>query len=272
MSASSYNDLIARLKAPTQSVPFIKGASLVTGTHWNSEWNQAGFPGVGSVPTTTGVIPDNTTVGSLGQNNKVGTEQRAYLRRFSDAGGATVTGGVLMLVDRLAHAGGLVANVATLQAFTLPALTRFTSGDNLWAGLEIYTSIGSTATTAVLAYTNTASVAKNSQPIPFGGTGFATARSVFPVSLASGDTGLIGASGVTVAITTGTAGVFGVTIFKTLGMWPVNGTLPFANAANPMSTMFPMPAVPDNACLQLLHFGAGQVSTFLTAEICFFED
>lgn len=273
MAISTFAALLAALNNPSQYGRYCKTAQIATGTGWDSEWISSGMPVAGITPTTTAVTCDRTTTGALGQGNKAGSEQRAILRRYGEGSLGVAVGGMFMLVDRLAHVGGLSGTVITAQTVSTPALTRFTSGVGVWAAAEIYVALGATATTITASYTNTVPTAgQATQPIVFGGAGFQNARRLLPLSLAAGDVGVTAVASCTVLASTALAGNFGITLFKTLGIWPTNATWPFSNTMNPMGNMLPMPAIPDNACLQLLHFGAGQVGTTLTAELGFFED
>ncbi len=273
MSVSTFAALLAEINFPSQIGRYCKSAQIATGTGWNSEWISTGLPVAATAPGTTAATCDRTTTGALGQGNKAGAEQRAILRRYGEGTSGTAVGGMFMLVDRLAQVGGLSGTTITAQTVSTPALTRFTSGAGVWAAAEIYTAVGATGTTITASYTNTTPTAGQlTQPVIFGGAGFSNARRLLPLSLAAGDVGITAVSTCTVLATTGTVGNFGITLFKTLGIWPTNATWPFSNTMNPMGNMLPMSAIPDNACLQLLHFGAGQVGSTLTAEIGFFED
>lgn len=272
MSVSTFVDFLQKLRCPSQVPPFAKTGQIAAGTHWNSEWIQAGIPAAASTPGAAAIC-DRTTTGALGQNNKGGTEQRAWLRKFRQGASGLSTQGAIMLVDRLAHVGGLSGIVTTAQTVGFPALTRYTSGAGVWAAIEVYTAIGATGTTATISYTNTVPTAGRTSPaIVVGGTGFQNARTILPFGYASGDTGITAVASVTLAATTGTAGNFGVTLFKTLGWWPVNNSTPYQSRGTPVDLPGHVPAIPDDACLQFLHFGTGQTTTHLTAQLGFFED
>lgn len=273
MSVATLAALITKLRNPTQSPLYVKNGLAATGSHLNSGWIQPGNPSAGSIPGTTAAICDSSLAGALGQSNKAGTEQRAWLRRFASGGSATNLQGALLLVDRLAHVGGLSGIVTTPQTVGFPALTRSTSGIRCWAAAEIYTNVGSTGTTASISYTNTVPTAGQVSPsIVFGGTGFSNAQSLLPFGYASGDVGVTAVASITLAGTTGSAGNFGVSLFNTLGWWPLTNSSPYGCRGIPVDLPASMPAIPDNACLQLLHFANGQITTIITAQMAFFED
>jgi len=279
MSVSTLAALFSKLASPTQEIRHLaSGSSPAQNTQTCpivSEWITASrAPTAGSTPGAAATC-DRTTAGALGQFNKAGTEQRAWLRRFDIAYATGTQGtGMFMLVDRLAHVGGLSGTVTTAQTVGFPALTRFTSGVGVWAGVEIYTGVGATGTTLTASYTNTVPTAgQTSQPIAFGGTGLNNIRRILPISLAAGDLGVTAMASVTVLATTGTAGNFGVTLFKTLGAWPAVSVLPYLLNGAPLPYFGAMPAIPDNACLQLLYTGQnGPSSNTNVAVVDFFED
>lgn len=272
MSVSTLKALIQKLASPSQLQPYIKLGQIATGTHWNSEWIQGGDPVAAATPSTA-AIPDRTTVGSLGQLNKGGTEQRGWLRRFGQGGGGTGVQGAFLIVDRIAHIGGLSGALNTAQTVSFPSLTRFTSGVGVWAAIEIYTAIGASATTATISYSNTVPTSGRTSPaIAVGAASFNNPRTVFPFGYASGDVGVTQVASVTLAASTGTAGSFGITLFKTLGFLPFNNTIAYPHRGTPTDLPGPMPAIPDNACLQVLHWGTGQVTTTQIAQFAFFED
>lgn len=270
MALVSLASLLTKKADPTQIMCYAKSTALVGGTHWNSSWATAGNFPVGAIPGAA-AIPTSATAGSLGQLNKAGAEQRAWLRRFNVSG---VVGGVaasIALVDRLAHMGGLDGTLTTAQTVSTPALTRFTAGADM-AAVEIYTTIGTTATTYTCSYTNQAgTAARTSIAASIGTTSFNAARSVLPIPLASGDTMVKSVETITLAASTGTAGNFGVTLYKILGVWPVNSTFVYPHTGAP-EFGYPMPAIPDNACLDLIAFGSGQSNVAVMADLVFFED
>jgi hypothetical protein len=280
MSVSTFNNLLAKLQSPTQRWPLYKLTSMPVAaaatSPLTSAWLDAGYPAAGSTPGAAS-IPTNATVGSIGQFNKAGTEQRAWLRRLDVAANAsqgTVGNSMIMLVDRLAHMGGLDGTNTSAQTVGLGSLTRYTSGVGVWAAIQIYTSIGATLTTATISYTNTVPTAGQVSPaIAIGGTGLAVGRRIMPVSIVAGDLGVTAVSTLTLAATTGTVGSFGVSLYKTLGMWPTTNALVQALSGQPVPNFGHVPVIQDNSCLELLFVSASSGSTTsLGAEFCTFED
>lgn len=173
-----------------------------------------GFVAQGAAPTTA-AVPTSATVGALGQPN-AGGGLALYPTSTSLNPGSE---GLWLLCDRLSHQGGLDGTSLIAQVTNLPtaALTRYTGGVGVWAGLEVYTTIGATPQTATAVYTNQAGTpALNTQASVIGGTGYREAGRIIPLALAAGDTGFQGVTSVLLSGSTGTAGNFGVTLFKPL--------------------------------------------------------
>lgn len=182
-----------------------------------------------------------------------------------------------VLIDRLSHQGGLSGTTTGAQTTNLPtaALTRYTSGEGVFAALEIYTTVGTTATTATVSYTNQAGTAGlTSKDFVFGGTSNRTAGTMLIIPLADGDTGVRSVESVTLAASTTTAGNFGVTLFKILD-WVPAGMLGNDQVFGPVDAFLGggglCPVVEDNACLQLVTF-ANSANPVIVTSLRFIED
>jgi hypothetical protein len=131
-------------------------------------------------------------------------------------------GGIFMIIiDALNISGGLNATVTTAQTTNLPtaALTRYTSGEGVHAGIVIHTALGGTATTATISYTNQAGTSGQTSPsFVFGGSGNQGIGQILRIPLAAGDTGVQSVESITLAATTGAAGNFGIILYKPLAM------------------------------------------------------
>lgn len=267
MALSTLAALLAAKASPTQNISTAKLGQLPTGTHWNSQWTVANPTGVAP---TTGAVPTNTTVGAIGQVNKSAGEQRAWLRKFAIGYGGIASGGVVALVDRLSHMGGLSGTGAGAQTVNTAALTRSTAGAD-FAAVEIYTDIGATGSTYTCSYTSDVGAGKTSPVATIGGAGFLTAKTMLIMPLAAGDTLVKSVESLTLSGTTGTVGNFGVTLFKVLGMLPWTSALSYQHRGDP-ELGYPMPVIPDGACLDLIVMGVGNASSMIAHDICFFED
>lgn len=279
MAQPNWTALQSKLMAPTQRIHVIKNTvnpSLGSNacSTLATTWTDAGNPSGGAAPTVAATC-DRTTAGSLGQFNKAGSDQRAWIERADVAYINSLGGGYVMLVDRLVANGGLSGIVATPQSNgAWPALPRFVSGDRVFAALEIYTAIGATLTTATLQYTNSLGVAGRVSPaIGVGGPGLQNLRRVLPFTMQSGDVGVQSVQSVTLAASTGTAGNFGVSLYKYLGMMPLsNAGFPISHPGELLPYFGPLPSIPDNACLMFLYGGLSNTSCCVGVTLDFFEN
>jgi hypothetical protein len=127
----------------------------------------------------------------------------------------------MMVVDLLNVSGGLNGTLTTPQTTNLPtaALTRYTSGEGVMAGIVVYTIIGTTQTTVTISYTNSAGVSgRTSTATIIGGGFYREVGILIPIPLQGADKGFRSIESVTLAGTTGSAGNFGVCMFKPLAM------------------------------------------------------
>lgn len=142
----------------------------------------------------------------------------AVVGGFGSSYGITVRS-LIWLADLLVHSGGMSGTVTTEQTTGLPtaALPRYTDGEGVMAALNVYSALGSTATTATLNYTNQSGTAgRTSQPLAV--LSSVSARTTLIFCLQDGDTGVRSVEGLTLAGSTGTAGNFGVLLFKPIVM------------------------------------------------------
>jgi hypothetical protein len=182
----------------------------------NASWQS--FNPTPATPTTS-VALDKNSAQSMSPIPAVSTGRLTMLGArisTSNYGAASI-----MVVDLLNVNGGLNATLTTPQTTNLPtaALTRYTSGEGVMAGIVVYTIIGTTATTVTISYTNSAGVSgRTSTATTFGGSFYREAGLLIPIPLQAGDTGIRSIESVTVTATTGTAGNFGVCLYKPLAM------------------------------------------------------
>ena len=257
MPISTYSDYLLRLTKNIHSVQVSKTVPSVTAgysfsTAWTANANAATIP-------TTATICDNTTVGALNRETLIGLSNYDWRLNSITSQNQTV-GTNFFLIDRLSHNGGLSCTSTSTQTTNLPtaALTRYTNGNNVFIGFEMYGSIvGAVATTITCSYTNqNGTPGQTSKPVLFG-----PGRIVL-ASLQDGDTGVRSVESVTLAGNTTLASTsFGITLFRVLGM-----TQPFdyyqgfygANSYNAIigGCCHFEPILPG-ACLQVLSTGIG---------------
>jgi hypothetical protein len=173
---------------------------------------------------------------------------------------SATAGQAVILADLLNISGGLSADTTSAQVLNLPtaALTRYTTGAGVVAGIVISTQIGDTATTATVDYVNQAGNAATSPAFQIGAPGYREAGRVLTVPLAPGDTGVRSVTSVTLALSTGTAGAFGVCLWKPLAMLCCN-SVDGAHVIDAVSSggfIGALAGVDANACLTILGVGA----------------
>lgn len=263
MALADWSAFLTQLgRGDAMRVPLSKAPNGVTTGRISSPW--VASPLAGTAPTTA-AVPTRATTGSYPFNSWTDPASLStYCIGGNIANEGGLVGGTIILVDRLSHQGGLSGTVTTAQTTNLPtsALTRHTSGAGVMLGLEIYTQIGTTATTVSASYTNQDGTSGQTTPlVAFGGTNLREAQRVIVLPLASGDTGVQAVASVTVTATTGTAGAFGVTLFKPITMLTIgpNGQDQF----DPFiaGNMAGLVAIEDDACLQMLFISGGNVAT-----------
>lgn len=199
---------------------------------------------------------------------------QAWLAEAVVGGGSTsgtAVRSIIWLADFLVQSGGMSGTVTTEQTTGLPtvALSRYTNGDGVMAALIVYASLGSTATTATLNYTNQSGTAgRTSQPVVVPASAAARGISVF--CLQDGDTGVRSVEGLTLAGSTGTAGNFGVLLFKPIAM--LGGTCAEGIDRAPTREMLlsggAIAEILQGACLSaLFSFVASSGTPVLTAQL-----
>jgi hypothetical protein len=246
MAIADLSTYLAKLDSPFQEGVFNRVSGTISNgsSRLHSTWTFAGDT-TGVAPTTA-AVPTRATAGALGQFNSTGT------MRLPRAEIGWSQNGILLLCDRLSHQGGLSGVTTGAQTTNLPtaALTRYTSGEGVWALLEIYTAIGTTATTFTCSYTDQANNSGHTSiAATIGSNGHNQVGRCLVVPLASGDTGVRAVANVNLVATTGTAGNFGVTLVKPLL------SLPFQVPNFPQlfdavrGNILQMPEIAPDACL-----------------------
>lgn len=246
-------------------------ASTVAG-RWTSLWRYNGSPSGASANPGAVAIPDNTTEGALKQTNPGGGRQKWIVGGWGTGGPAA---GMLMLYDRLLHVSGLSGTntgAQTVQSGTpgsrVPPLTRYTDGAGNMVLVEIYTQIGSTATTAVVNYDDQDGNASASPAFAIGGTGLREAQRLIQVPLAAGDTGVTGVADIDLVASTTTAGDFGITIAHPLITFsgPAAGVPGFTSFVQGK-----LVEVLEDACLAWAWIAQGTALPVMSASVNFVE-
>lgn len=225
-----------------------------------SGWLQSGWPAPGVAPTSAALCTD-ATVGALNRN-MLNAPSGGHLRAmcWSNWSGSAQAPS---LYDRIAHMGGLSANLNTSQTVNLSIATYTTrclsTGADVEWFIEVYAIGGATSPGAItITYTNQSGVGSRSTTIAssnFGGTAatnFPVARLIPITTLQSGDTSIQSIQSIQLTTATGTAGNIGVTAMKRItptGMHAV-GNSAFSYDWSGLG----LPSVGDDACVQMVYF------------------
>jgi len=247
---ANYDEYLAALQA-NEGANFQTTAAIGRSARLSAAWRF--FVPAPATPTTS-VATDKNSGASIGPIPAVSTGRLTLLGgRMSTGGAAGVTA---IIVDLLNHSGGLSGTTTGAQTANLPtaALTRYTSGEGVMAGLIVYTAVGTTATTVTINYTNQSGTSGQiSTATQIGATSYRETGALIPIPLAAGDTGVRSVESVTLAGTTGTAGNFGVCLFKPLQMMALNdvmGAMPL-DAVSSGGIIGSLCEVHPDACLTL---------------------
>lgn len=248
MALDSMDKLIAGL-ANSEKLRFFKPSlSNAAAGQMFSLWKANGFPTAGANPTTA-----ETCGPSLAGSWPLptpGVGEKLYLAKLSASSSVL---GQLIVMDRLAHMGGLNGTLATAQTVNLDVATAAgqgrcaaDGGGVLW-GFEWYTATGGTAVTATVTYTNENDVTGRTTTVSFAATQRASRfQEILPnVS----DARIKSIQSVQLSATTGTAGNFGVTAYRRVAELPlpivgVGAIADFAALA--------LPALTGEECLALI--------------------
>lgn len=218
-----------------------------------SLWRATGSPlwTIGAIPSTV-YTPTDALAGGIVLPSFGSNKGRIY--RFAPVG-ATI--GTYMVYDRLAHIGGLVGNVATVQNCAIDVETAKTAGrclstylDVEWY-IEIYTDIGTTASNLTVTYRDTADSVDKTIAI----SGFTGAS---PLNRSGRCVQLVPTDGIQIKrvvsvqhnTTSGTAGNYGITARRKLcevGQMLANIMAPSVDAIS-----IGLPEIKDTSCLEML--------------------
>jgi hypothetical protein len=228
------------------------GASPVTATiagQLSSLWKYNKSTGANgqNPPSGVGEAPNRLTQGALRHTNAASGKELWLLGVEAVA----TSGGSFVMYDRLVHTRGLSGLSTAAQAVNTAPLTRNVSGVGNQIWIEIYTQIGTAATTITANYTNQVGVAgKITLPVVFGGTNAREEARLIRLPLADGDTGVQSVQTTTSPLSTNIQGDYGITIARPLVRGFVEGaaTACFRDLLTGVPSMV---TIPDDACLAL---------------------
>lgn len=265
MAIPNFQTLERKVEAAQMRGLFTKNSATMTAGTIGFYTTFTTAPDAGAAPGTTARVCGRATAGNLlaDQRNDLDLNTAPLWMhdiQYQQPPSQARPVGPVMLMDRLADVSGLSGIVITAQTCNLVP-TRYTTGENVMAAVQIYTAVGATATTLTIRYTNQAGVAGQvSKPVVFGGTTANAALQIIPIPLADGDTGIQSVQTVTVLASTATAGNFGITLYRPLAVMPTaaaNGSPAYRSLLDGGA----ITEVDDNACLELFYTGLSATST-----------
>lgn len=187
-----------------------------------SLWRATGTPGQAAIPGAAALCT-SALLGAMNFNNPT-PPARSYIGRLFLVSGNSATD--IQIHDRLAHRGGLAGNSTGVQTV---GIDLNTSSDNIpnrrgqsdysevqwW--LEIYTDIGTTATTCTITYTDANGTGSKTTTLSIGGASPANrAGRAFLIQPTDGIP-IRSIESAQLTATTGTAGSWGITASRALG-------------------------------------------------------
>ncbi len=238
MAIASPAEIAAALGAGSQPYAISKAAianQLAGG--YCSLFRATGTPAQGSIPSTAAVCDKTLTGALLNQVNASGNDARGnpkknYLGPIDLIPSAN-TPGTIIVVDRLAHMGGLSGTSTSSQTVGVDVsgagsnmasrINQTDYTDVRWF-IEIYTDVGTTAVTATITYTNAAGTTGRTTTMSFAGASPANraGRMFEIIPTNNGSEKIESIQSLQNSATTGTAGSFGITALKWLGAVPQN--------------------------------------------------
>lgn len=234
------DQLVAALGAAQYADTEDLSMSSNSGT-FQSLWKAGGRPSAGSSPgSTSGVVCTSSTAGAIAYTDP-GGGLTGYLGRLEVSSSVA---GSFILYDRLVASDGLVGNVTTLQTVGTPSLTRWTTGTSVGCWIEVYTALGTGSPTATIKYTNQAGTTGQTGTVVL--VASAKVGEMFPVALASGDTGVQAVASVQLSSAQSIAASFGVTLAQRVVTAPVS----LANIGQNFDyAALGLPIIADSPCL-----------------------
>jgi hypothetical protein len=252
MAYSTYSSY--RTTKPHAYVFAGKNSITTTGAMLGDRW--AFNPNLGA--NTAGALDASTTGALSGTPTGIATWIKTYI-------GSHAAGGTVIIYDRLVQSSGHSGIVTTAQTVNTAALTRYTSGVGVFMGVCIFSTVGTTATTFTVSYTNSSGTSGRTSPAcTIGGTNDRNTARFICIPLQVGDVGVQSVQSVTLAATTGTAGNFGIVLWRPLlaVSSPDINSSPHLDMVRHLACFFDK--VQQDACLATI-FGAQTTATWLNS-------
>jgi hypothetical protein len=260
MTISTLDQLVNALANNNSDVVIDKvSLSNSAGGQLFSLWRATGSPGQGVLPVAA-AVPNNATAGAIGFTQQT-APATSYLAYAAATNNNATTG--FEFHDRIAHMGGLVLNVTTLQTITgldlapgvlNPPAERLGAADysDVQWHLEVYTDGGATASNATINVTYGDGTSGNLNVVAVGGT--LRAGRMIPLTplIPTADQGkrIRAINSVQLSGTgTGTAGNFGFTCTR----YRTTCSLLVSNKPETFDWQaLRLPKIPNGACLMLV--------------------
>jgi hypothetical protein len=231
---------------------------------WHSSWtvSVSVTPPNGLIPTTAAIC-NRSLLGALPFRAPTG-DARTYLAQWHAFAG--FDGSTLLLVDRLGHMGGMVANSAADQTVNLD-LTGVASNlaerrgetdysDVLWF-VDITAQIGTTARTLTITYTDGLGTPNKTTTMSLGGSSPINQVGMYRIVPSNGDSISI-VQKVALSASTGSQGAFGITAFRSIYTYKSPTGTNTNGLINEDWVETGLPRIYDDSCL---HFIAHANST-----------
>jgi len=260
----SYDDLITQITTNgffDERFSTKVGSTMQGAGFWHRTYIAAGIPAAGSEPAATPGAAYSADASSVTFPN-VSTKQRYGL----SFGGVATNAITLQLHDRLVGVGGISSASTGSKTISSAALTRYTSGQNVQAWLEVTTASTTTqASTHLLSYTGDVNgAAQVGAQLSWPAAATVKDCAIGPMPLAAGDTGVKACSTMNVD-TANTAGVFNFVQLRPLVTIPI-----VASQWNERDLVLQIAALPrifDTACLGVYMMPAAVTATTVSWQI-----
>jgi hypothetical protein len=248
------DDLAAAIADPACRAPINKASiANMLSAGFASLWRATGVPAQAAIPGAA-AIPTKATAGALRSWTNPASGRHRYLAASSVA--MSVVGASIEFVDRVAHMGGLSATSLAVQAVgidvnSLKGTRVATDVSNVEWWLEIYTDIGTTATTGTIVYvSDTDASNQNIAGFAIGGASPANrAGRMFPITPVAGHPIRSITSFTQVASTVSAAGSYGFTATVPLGN--VVGVVANRREKDDWASL-PIARLHENACIAMV--------------------
>ena len=188
-------------------------------------WGIAGVPGAGTWDNTlNGVVLSSTSAQVPGQLHCF--DPAAENQHIATILANTTTSGMLWILDRLWHNGGITITSTSSQSITSPTWPArddngATLGDGLLCAVEVSSVTGAGTPTITIGYTNSANTSGRTATNWMATTATTVSHSMFPIGLQAGDNGIRSIQSITLSASW-TSGAINVVVYRVLGVTLIN--------------------------------------------------